>query len=272
MMQRYTLAPLLRGNPEDDLESVIVRRQSYTLYTVVYCMCLHTVAEAVDAGKDLPSILEEAVAAMRNVLCQSVLMFMRRMMFLPDPEIQTAVLVQLSAWAATQITLKNHPGGGNRLTEALLAEIRTRGEAGQSPFSLLLKVLPTNVYQAFAKPWGTLQELRNTIVALIQKDITGHTLQEHVSPESLHKAQQEIADWDTLTSSLAAWRAMEEVRQELDRVSQQAGLSPREAEVITLRRQGLTQKQIGIHLTVPRDQVKIHEKRATQKMRTRTQR
>jgi DNA-binding NarL/FixJ family response regulator len=114
-----------------------------------------------------------------------------------------------------------------------------------------------------------LEELRNLIVKLVIEDGVFDTPSDHLSPESLREAHQEIAQWGSAASPLEEWAAIQEVSQHLDKLAACAGLSPREAEVLALLRQGLTQEQIGLCLTPPqsRDTVKTWVERAREKMR-----
>jgi len=68
---------------------------------------------------------------------------------------------------------------------------------------------------------------------------------------------------------LEDWSTTQEVSPCLDELALRAGLSPREAEVFALLRQGHTQEQIGVRLTPPqsRDTVKTWAERAMKKVR-----
>jgi len=71
------------------------------------------------------------------------------------------------------------------------------------PHQVLRERLPVNVYAARHNgSWSCLEELRNRIVELVIEDGASASLSSHLSPQSLRKAQQELAHWDTIASPL----------------------------------------------------------------------
>jgi RNA polymerase sigma factor (sigma-70 family) len=136
------------------------------------------------------------------------------------------------------------------------------------PHHVLLERLPAHVYSAWHdKSWSGLEELRNLIVKLLIADSGSATLSNHLCPESLRKAHQEIAQWGNITSALEEWSALQEVNQRLNAWAAQARLSPNEPEVLNLQRQGLTQPQISTELGISRDDVNTYERRIRTKLR-----
>jgi DNA-binding NarL/FixJ family response regulator len=134
----------------------------------------------------------------------------------------------------------------------------------------LLERIAAATYQAWSerRPGESLAQLQPRIASLLEDGDASAEPQERLSPESLGKMQQEIAQWSNIASSLEEWTAIQEASQRLDELAARAGLSLREAEVLALMRQGLTQEQIGARLTppLPRDTVKTYAERIATKM------
>jgi DNA-binding CsgD family transcriptional regulator len=147
-----------------------------------------------------------------------------------------------------------------RLWDALMRD-------GEPP-QVLLERLPTTVYDAWRNDsWGELVTFRHHVVNMLIEDGALADLRTHLSPKSLRKARQEIAQWGNISSALEEWRARQEVSQRLDELAAHAGLAGRAAEVFALQRQGLRQKQISTHLGISRDDVNTYEKRIRAKIR-----
>jgi len=165
----------------------------------------------------------------------------------------------IGGWEVTQLSLTK-----NRRLKAAL------GKDGKSPFTALLERIAAATYQAWSerRPGESLAQLQPRIASLLEDGDASAEPQERLSPESLGKMQQEIAQWSNIASSLEEWTAIQEASQRLDELAARAGLSLREAEVLALMRQGLTQEQIGARLTppLPRDTVKTYAERIATKM------
>jgi RNA polymerase sigma factor (sigma-70 family) len=203
----------------------------------------------------LDEILAATVRAMKEHLNLSPVILTGLGMESPSHEDRKRATIEVAGWAATQISLR-YP----RLQKALSNE-------GQTPFKRLLERLPTATYLGWhGHGREPRPSLRDRIIHELEQSKSASQLGDHLSPESLRKAHHEIRQWDRVSSALEDWQSCEEARRDLDRLSQRAGLSPREAEVLNLKRQGLTQEQIGGRLGITRGAVKKLEERAVQKM------
>jgi RNA polymerase sigma factor (sigma-70 family) len=185
----------------------------------------------------------------------------------PSQDAQVAGTIAFAGWAEANLSLAPlQPQKGNRLRAALEEESKTRGG---TPQQILQERLPANVYRGWSEraPLAPLTKLRNTIADLVTADCARDTLSHHLGSDAQRRARQAIAQWDGLHSSLEAWKSREEVSRSLERLSQHSKLSTHEAEVLNLRRQGLTQEQISTRLGVSRYDVKTYEKRIRAKLR-----
>ena len=183
-------------------------------------------------------------------------------------------LMSIAGWARTQFTLKSgvktrRGTVPNRLQYALLKQLASLDNP-MSVNTFLLELLPAAVLGAWHNHPQTVAQLKADISYRLRLEDFVRNPKEHRPMERstlLRNTDHEIATWDRLTSRLRDWEAQEMVRHDFEALLRRALLSPREAEVMNLRRQRLTQQQISAHLAIPRDQVKTHENRALGKMR-----
>lgn len=96
----------------------------------------------------------------------------------------------------------------------------------------------------------------------MERDRVGDSMQDHLSSESFAKATHEIAQWNTIDSSLDDWAFREEARKQLQTEFANRGLIPRQTDVIVLREiDGMTQEETAARLGMPRGTVKTHDAR-----------
>ena len=155
----------------------------------------------------------------------------------PLPWIQTEATLNVSGWAAANISLKDHQTssrpGGNRLRDALIRELAMRGERGKTPYAELVERLPTNTYRAWQEgQWKSLDALRTRIAYLVEHDVSDQ------HPRPLHDAPSQAAPQplDDPTYKAVA-RALETEDQYMASLITEAKLAPLEAEVTRLRLQ-----------------------------------
>ena len=254
---------LHRFEPQVVLEGMTM----YQLYDVLFKTCLRTMHRSWVAHRDLRRALDETLRAIQDLAVEYPLLVQYpHFMDSPYEGERTLATISLSGWAWTGLSLTIN----QRLHEALRKELERRGEHEKREEDLLLALLPSNTFAAWQEhKWHDFGELRTQIVSLLEGEVASAEPQERLSPQSFHKLQQEIAQRDNIASPLEEWSTRQEASQCLDELATRAALSPREAEILALHRQGLTQVQIGARLTppLPRDTVKTQLKRAIDKMR-----
>jgi predicted XRE-type DNA-binding protein len=206
--------------------------------------------------------MQAAVEAMLAVL-QSLPVFVGSLMESPLEHQQEQGTLSVAGWAATQMSLARN----RRLRQALAHDDIAVDAPRMSEFATLLGQLPAHTYEAwYQEGWATVEELRTRIASLMEGYGIDPGLPAHLSPDSLQQFQQEIAQWGSSQGALEEWAAIQEASRRLDEIAARAGLSPREAEVLALQRQGLTQEQIGTLLHLPRNTVKTFVERGAEKM------
>jgi DNA-binding CsgD family transcriptional regulator len=212
-------------------------------------------------GKEGVECMRAAVEAMLTIL-HSLPLFVGPLMESPTEPQQEQGMLSVAGWIATQISLERN----RRLRQALAQDDLAVDAPRMSPFTTLLEQLPAYTYEVwYQEGWTTVEELRTRIASLMEGYGIDPGLNAHLSEESLRKAHHEISQWGSDTS-LQDFAARQEASQRLDEVAAGAGLSPREAEVLALQRQGLTQEQIGTQLDLPRTTVKTYIDRGAEKM------
>jgi ATP/maltotriose-dependent transcriptional regulator MalT len=219
-----------------------------------------TDAPAPQSDTDAQERLRQAVKAMRQEVFDGLAWQVGAMQEHPLAKVREWGSILFSGAMRAQIRPRTP-----RLWNALIRH----GE----PYQVLLERLPATGYSAWHDTvCNSVEAIRNLIVKRIIEDVASDTLSDHLSPESLRQADQELAQWGSITlspeDSLDDWSATQEASQRLNEIAARAGLAPREAEVLALLRQGLTQEQIGARLTPPqsRDTVKTWVERARAKM------
>jgi DNA-directed RNA polymerase specialized sigma24 family protein len=212
------------------------------------------VLKAREAERGFYGILTEAVAAMRAVMFESGPEIAGRGMNLSFPGFCEDAAVNLSGWARPQI--KMFPS----VRQAL-------GEEGE-PRTVLRKRLPEYALQAHSAGAREPSELLEHIRRLFnQTRRTQPKRSLHNASESMLEGREAYRNRkQNAPSALEEWYAKQEALQRLDALIPRAGLSPREAEFLSLSRSGLSYSAIASHKGVKVGTVKTVMFRAKAKL------
>jgi len=177
------------------------------------------------------------------------------LMAVPISEVQAMGALAFAGWIRRQIKL--YPS-----VRAALGTV-------EDPRTVLLKRLGGDVLEAFRAGGSTLDEWVKHVQRLV--DQTRRTRPKrglNQAPEFVlesHHAHREHKQH--APNVLEEWCAKQEALQRLEALIPQAGLSPREAEVLALQRAGLSHRQIASKLGKKKGSVKQWTFRAHKKLR-----
>jgi len=227
----------------------------FNLYEGVFLACLRAVSEAQEERKDLLTTLREAVTAMRHTLFKSMAEFIARMLASSVPWMQAEAMIKLAGYMRPHIRM--YP-----------SVRRALGEEGE-PRTVLLERLAEYILQAHHAGAREPSELLESVKRLVnQIRRLQHKRSLNNAPEPiLEGLEAQRTSKQHVPSELEEWHIRQEAIAHLDALIPHAGLSPREAEVLSLQRAGLPYTAIASQLGITKGSVKKFTNRIKKKLR-----
>jgi DNA-binding CsgD family transcriptional regulator len=228
---------------------------AYRRYALIVQAGLCAGCAAYLAGEGVPAIVQRATLAMRQMWFDSLPLQPAWLMAVPIPEVQAVGALACAGWIRPQI----------RLYPSVRAALGIAGD----PRTVLLERLAGDVFEAFHAGGNTpdawVKHVRRVVDQTRRmQPKRSLTRAPEAGLESRHTRRKPT---QPAPSMLEEWYAKQEARQRLEALIPQAGLSPREAEVLLLQRAGLTHAQIASTLGKAKGSVKQWTFRVHKKLR-----